>query len=125
MLECGRVHSPSYQFEIHRISSCIIYIDSKDVIIPQLLSLLLFSKSYRDLLGAITNDLQKTGRCNVAFSKTPYGMIMYSWMLSKHDPNFEMYQRGCDYYLIRILLYIISMQYSNSIESSECTKQDW
>lgn len=51
-------------------------------------------KNNRELLALVTNDFRKTGKCNLAVAKDGYGTFMYSWLLSKHDPNFEAYQQG-------------------------------
>ena len=49
------------------------------------------------LLGLVSEDYRRTGRCNAAFAKEPFGMITVGWAISKKYSQYETYQRG--YYI--------------------------
>ena len=46
------------------------------------------------LLGMLSADFRKTGKCNAAFAKEPFSLVYLSWGVSKNYSQFETYQRG-------------------------------
>jgi len=52
------------------------------------------NKDEPSLLGLLSADFRRTGKCNAAFAKKPFGLVYLSWGVSKNYSQFENYQRG-------------------------------
>jgi len=51
-------------------------------------------KDEPSLFALVSKDYRRTGRCNVAFAKEPFGSVVGGWAVSKKNSRFEAFQRG-------------------------------
>lgn len=58
------------------------------------LTLLLLMKPYLLLLTNVLEDVQKTGRCNVALAREVFTSFPTSWMIAKGDIHEENYNQA-------------------------------
>jgi len=52
------------------------------------------NKGEQRLLAMVSEDYHRTGKCNVAFAKEPFGLMYLAWAISKNYSQFETFQRG-------------------------------
>jgi len=45
-------------------------------------------------MALISDDYRRTGKCNAAFAKEPFGFEYGAWLVSKNYSKYEAYQRG-------------------------------
>jgi len=53
-----------------------------------------FIKDKQSLLGLVSEDYRRTGRCNSAFAKEPFGMMGLAWAIAKNYSKYGAFQRG-------------------------------
>ena len=70
--------------------------------IPMYYILFLCRISMKDnqvLLDEVSKDFRRTGRCNAALAKEPFGFMYQAWVVPKNYSKYENFQRG--YHIIK------------------------